>query len=230
MQAVSKNIITVLMLIMVCTGCSTLRDNFTGTFYNKYAMYIGTIYKFSTNNFKRTSTGDLGITTKWRGTYRIEDDTLILNYIPLKDPDPSLYKFIKRKPVNGTSDGTVQFLVVDKAGKPLIRTEMVTRNVSQKILNGYVADSLGYFPKLPVKKKVNDYHFFNLGRKQITIPADTLQGYNSKVKVILSDSLTQYSGYSGTNKYLIKKAKRDKIILRSIPKHRRIVLVRDDSE
>ncbi|MBN2733157.1 MAG: hypothetical protein JXR26_12070 [Balneolaceae bacterium] len=222
-------------------GCATtmLPNSISGPYYEKYPpVGIGVLYDFDKNKFKKTASGHLNAKTKWRGTYRISKDTLILNYKSLKDPDPSTFKFIRKKesidpnsnskaPVNSS----VEFFIVEKNDEPLKGAALAVLGNSEKVLEGFSSDSSGSYPEISLSEKMQKFMFNYIGRKSVIIPVDTLRGYHSKVKVTLSDSATTYSDYNETKKYLIKDFEKNRIVLEALVEDsKRIVLVRKGTE
>ncbi len=215
MPAVRPNI----LLILIIVGCVTtalLERGIKGFYVEKDSpVGISSTYHFNDGTFEIISYEHLNIQKKFGGSYQISGDTLILDFESLTDPDPSSYTFIDRKPastpVNLDSSfqesnlGSVKFHVVNQNDKPLIRTILISRDNSKNKIKTYLPDSLGYFPKISLTvEKPHDFKFIHLGRKTLIMPADTVVGGHSKVKVTLSDSTTYYSDYNNIKKYLIK--------------------------
>jgi|GEM_PF-1493352 len=240
MRAVKK---ASFLFLIVISGCVTMRfpDTIKGTFFitGDTISNSSFSYQFKDTTFETTSSGDLsGYQDKAGGRYGMAGDTLILNYEPLEDPDPSLYKFLKREPLSATtnansasregSNGTVRFQIMNKMDEPVGGVALALRNEAEEILDAFSSDALGNYRELtiPKKKDLHDFRFNYIGSKSVTIPADTLRGHHSKVEIILSDSATSYSNYDGIKKYLIKEAEKNRIVLQRLENNEHIVLVR----
>lgn len=217
------------------------QQSITGTFVQKdhAASGEGVYYGFDDSLFTVTTYKHLGRKEIARGSYRIKTDTLYLNYKPQIDPAPSKYVFVKRKkfPVPLGMDSTsvdsttisVKLRVFNKEGKPMQGVSLGLRNKNKETIMAFISDSLGKFPPLSIDDSyIHDFTFVFMGFKPVTINTDTLSGYTSKIKVVLSKSSTYYSDFDGIKSYLIRKKKEDRIILESLEDHKKIVLERED--
>lgn len=229
----------VILLFLFSSSC--IAQNISGKYAQKYPVYgasgVGISYSFTQSSFTQITYEHLGIKTLAKGSYQVVGDTLILKYESLRDPAPSYWKFVQKDSLYSLmgddsfllSDGIkVQFRSVNRTGEPRGGANLAVRNKKEEVVTGFVSDSLGYFPKMFFYGDyIQNFKFTFVGRKPVTIKADTLRGHKSKINVILSNSQTYYSDYEGVKKYLIKNSEEDKITLQSLKSNKEIILEKE---
>lgn len=233
------SIYTLLLILINVTSCRA-QEIFRGEYIqpNSYLSGEGITYHFTDSSFTKTTYAHLGVETIAKGSYKVSDDTLLLHYRPLKDPSPSYWEFTDKDSLLAlmgkdsyllTKGIKVQFRSVNKQQESLRGTNLAVRNKKEEVVTGFGADSLGYFPNMFFYGGyIEKFHFSFIGKKPVTIKADTLRGYKADVKIILSDSQIYYSDYDGTKKYLIKRRTNDRIELRSFATNEKIVLEKNN--
>ncbi|HLR77227.1 MAG TPA: hypothetical protein VK106_06165 [Balneolaceae bacterium] len=231
------------MLLLISANSCAAQKIIKGEYLQKYPVYgvsgISFAYHFTDSSFTKFTYEHLGIKTIAKGTYKIIGDTLILNYNALKDPAPSYWKFIKKDSLLTLMDEEstwlsqgikVQFQAVNRKEEPVGGVNLALKDKNDEVIGGFVSDSLGFFSNMFIygKNYIQKFHFTFIGRKSVIIQADTLRGYKSKVKIVLSNSQTYYSDYNGIEKYLIKDIENEKIVLQNLENNKKIMLIKQD--
>ena len=238
MVAVKRSLLILVSIFFVisCASSLSLQQVLHGTFYVDYNNSSGESsfsYQFKDGTFIATLSQNLDMGAKSKGSYQLASDTLILEYEPYDKPESSTYRFISKTPVTSQEAtemdtlGSVSFRIVNREGNPIRSANVVARNNAEKMISGYGADSLGRGPKQFITERVDEFYIGFVGRHSVTIPADTLAGYNSEVEVMLTG--TTYNHYDGIKKFLIEEVDKNRIVMQRLEDNERMVLIREGS-
>ena len=223
--------ITIFFLQDACIAQEIVQKEFNGD--------NGLAYKFGVDSF-RTETRYAGIHSKKKiskGTYTINGDTLVLNYVSFKNPPNPEFEFIRRRPLynNEKSDSTsvfdelyVHFKIVGENNNPIFpHPILLIKNSENQTIEGFEADSLGNIPEIFMFGKFDvSFKFTSLANEEFVIEPDTLMGYKSTVNVSLPKRI-EYGTFDGTKKYLIKRQGENIIELQSLTDKKVVRLVKD---
>ena len=219
-----------LILLAGIAGCKTMQptEAFKGTFFvQKTALTNSSFsYQFKNGVFKTTLSQNLGMGAIAKGNYNITNDTLILDYEPVEGPESSTFRFKSKNPISSSDTlGSVKFEIVDREDNPVQSANVMARDRAGELLSGYAADSTGNGPEQLLTEKINNFRIMYVGKYSVTIPVDTLGGYDSEVEVMLTG--ITYSKKSGTKKYVITEFSNNKIVLQNPKNSKRSILIRE---
>lgn len=121
--------------------------------------------------------------------------------------------------------------MVDNNERPLNEPVMILRNRDEEIVMSFSAETAGRYPSLHIQDGyISSIQIQSLRFKPLTISADSLRGYQSQIKVSLSESRTYYSKQKNTFKYLIQEINKNRVVLDCLGKNQRIILRRQDAK
>lgn len=195
----------------------------------------GTTYCFKDSTFKTVTPLHFAEKKIAKGTYTIKKNVLSMHFKPITNPPESNFEFISRAkrsapPSSSLKDASgfnVRFEIVNTRGTPIEGAVLALYEKSDSTLMGFKSDSSGVFPELfMVNNSIRKFQFSFLGHEEFTMKADTLTGFNSDVRIILSD-LATYSTFGGTKKYLIKESEKGRIVLQALEDDEKIILKRE---
>ena len=166
----------------------------------------------------------LGYKKKYKGTYVINSDTLILNYTAYNLALPK-YKIINSQPIEGPlgSDEKkiveaffTKIRVVNEEGKPLVAVNLILRNEKKEVIMGFSSNEKGQFPELSINDRyIADLVFSFLGFQDEVIKTEVLYGKITEIVLTLHQGI-ELSAHEGKEKYLIKSKSLNRIVLTPI--------------
>ena len=160
-----------------------------------------------------------------KGYYFLKQDTLILFYEALKDPFPSYYEVIEKtdtvkREIGGSfkmtqSDLYVDLHIVDLKGNP-VEGCMVLLRKGDAIIASQGTDKDGKVQIATGGKLAEGLAIIYFGYKRVWIDLKDFWGYQSIIKVVLSDLLDKYNEKVYMMKYIVHKTKGKIDYLKSI--------------
>jgi len=107
--------------------------------------------------------------------------------------------------------------VFNNQKEPQSGVHVTLRNQNNKIVLGFVSDSIGKFPPLIIYDTyIQSINLSFIGYNDVKIATDSLFGKSTKIEVYLEDSSETYTNHVGTYKFLIKHLNADNLELSSL--------------
>lgn len=236
MQAVKLTLLLIVLFISSFDQ-STAQTTITGQYTGNNRLD----YQFTDSSFVVTAYDHIEMQRKAGGFYELSGDTLILEYKPMKDPSPSRYEITSKERFDvplgmqpterDTNSIMTDLKIVDYDGQPLQEPILILRNKKDEVVMSFSSDTAGAYPPLHIQDEyIASIKIQSLQFKPISIPTDSLRGYQSQLKVILSKSRTYYSQQKDTLKYIFQKKDEGRVILDGVEKNQRIILQRKDGK
>lgn len=227
--------LVVLMLHFSCVG----QKQITGTFERTASIATkgrGVVYFFNDRyDFEKMEFMHLGYKKKYKGTYAINSDTLILNYKPYNLELPK-YEIINSQPIEGPLGSNekkvveaflTKIRVVNEEGKPLVGVNLILRNEKKEVIMGFSSNEKGQFPELSINDRyIADLVFSFLGFQDEVIKTEVLYGTITEIVLNLYQGI-EYSSFGGTEEYVILDYSLNRIVLSSVENQDRGMIVLD---
>ena len=168
-------------------------------------------YKFSGNIFR--SFQNIHSDKLIRGGYYIiEQDSLVLVYEPLSDPEPSTFEVLEKQKIEeewvpSETEGryaSFLFKVQNAEGKLMPGVIMTVLEDMDEPSLASTSNKEGVFPYLNIyDRDYNKIRFSFVGHKPLELNPEDFFGYNSKILIKLSDSKDHYGKEVKIEKYKI---------------------------
>lgn len=183
-------ILQVTMLLCAAIGCAKAQQ-ISGRFTVKNSMVEETrILTFAGGKFSDTTSMHMGFKRVGQGTFRVGDKKLILNYLPLENPDSSVYTLDINE--GSGKSGTLSVRVSDESGTSM-QANVGLVNKENQVLVYFLTDKEGIanlhlFGALSTARLVVDF----LGYNRVSIPISGLLTKRSDLAVQLKPAVIVY--------------------------------------
>lgn len=209
LMQVVKNI--TLFSIFLLFNYAMNSQNIVGSYYlidqTVVAGDLGSTLIFEMDGtFKRVAFEHLGEKSIAGGYYRVEGDTLFLEYKPQGINFQSEIKLIDKKDLNDPGILFAEIKVFNSNGDPQPGVNLLIQNKEKKLVTGFSSNKEGNFPPLSMYDNYIQYFIISwIGHREVTIPAESLFGYSTNIEVHLKDSTVTYDNSDKIIKLIIIK-------------------------